>query len=230
MKIERLLPLALIVAVASSAPAIAAGTFSSAGRPHTITVAATAQVTPSNLVADLPVERVLVSRLGKTANAALGADASASLRAMLPSLGLNSSAIASMVPLESLSKSGHTAYATYAILRVPPNRVVEVSAALTKAGWDAKRVTLFEAADPDAARTQALVAAERIAQARAAAIARAAGVHLGALLAVKPIVLDDFIGGESFKLPSFPFASTPATILPQPLEVKAAALFTFSIH
>ena len=230
MKTERLLALALILAVASSAPAIAAGTFASAGRPHTITVAATAQITPTDLVADLPVERVLVSRLGKSANAALGAEASASLRAMLPSLGLNSSAIASMVPLESLSKSGHTAYATYAILRVPPNRVVAVSEALTKAGWDAKRVTLFEAADPDAARTQALVAAERIARARAAAIAGAAGVHLGALLAVKPILLDDFIGGESFKLPSFPFASTPATILPQPLEVKAAALFTFSIR
>ena len=230
MKTERLLSLALMLAVASSAPAIAAGTFASAGRPHTITVAATAQITPTDLVADLPVERVLVSRLGKSANAALGAEASASLRAMLPSLGLNSSAIASLVPLESLGKGGHTAYATYAILRVPPNRVVLVSEALTKAGWDAKRVTLFEAADPDAARTQALVAAERIARVRAAAIARAAGLHLGKLLAVKPIVLDDFIGGESFKLPSFPFASTPATILPQPLEVKAAALFTFSIR
>ncbi len=230
MKIERLLPLALILAVASSAPAIAAGTFASAGRPHTITVAATAQITPTDLVVDLPVERVLVSRLGKSANAALGAEASASLRAMLPSLGLNSSAIASLVPLESLGKNGHTAYATYAILRVPPNRVVLVSEALTKKGWDAKRVTLFEAADPGAARTQALVAAERIARVRAAAIARAAGLHLGKLLAVKPIVLDDFIGGESFKLPSFPFASTPASILPQPLEVKAAALFTFSIR
>ena len=229
MKKERLFSLALLLAVASAAPA-SAGTFAAAGRPHTITVAATAQVTPTDLVADLPVERVLVSRLGKSANAALGAEASASLRSMLPSLELNSSAIASMVPLESLGKSGHTAYATYAILRVPPNRVVAVSAALTKAGWDAKRVTLFEAADPDAARTQALVAAERIAQIRAAAIARAGGVHLGALLAVKPIVLDDFIGGESFKLPSFPFASTPATILPQPLEVKAAALFTFAIR
>ena len=230
MKIERMLPLALILAVASSAPAIAAGTFASAGRPHTITVAATAQITPTELVVDLPVERVLVSRLGKSANAALGAEASASLRAMLPSLGLNSSAIASLVPLESLGKNGHTAYATYAILRVPPNRVVLVSEALTKKGWDAKRVTLFEAADPGAARTQALVAAERIARVRAAAIARAAGLHLGKLLAVKPIVLDDFIGGESFKLPSFPFASTPASILPQPLEVKAAALFTFSIR
>ena len=230
MNRERLLPLALLLAVACAAPASAAGTFAAAGRPHTITVAATAQVTPTDLVADLPVERVLVSRLGKTANAALGAEASASLRAMLPSLGLKSSAIASMVPLESLSKSGHTAYATYAILRVPPNRVVAVSAALTKSGWDAKRVTLFEAADPDAARTQALVAAERIAQIRAAAIARAGGVQLGALLAVKPILLDDFIGGERFKLPSFPFASTPATILPQPLEVKAAALFTFAIR
>jgi len=230
MKTARLITLALAFAAASNAPALAAGSFASAGRPHTITVAATAQVTPSDIVVDLPVSRVLVSRLGKSANAALGADASASLRAMLPSLGLNASAIASMVPLESLGKSGHAAYATYAILRVPPNRVVAVSAALTKAGWDAKRVTLFEAADPDAVRTQALVAAERIAQVRAEAIARAAGVHLGALLAVKPILLDDFIGGESFKLPSFPFASTPATILPQPLEVKAAALFTFSIR
>ena len=230
MRKERLLSLALLLAVASGAPASAAGTFASAGTPHTITVAATAQITPTDLVVDLPVERVLVSRLGKSANAALGAEATASLRAMLPSLGLKSSAIASMVPLESLGKNAHPAYATYAILRVPPDRVVIVSAALTKSGWDAKGVTLFEAADPDAARTQALVAAERIAQIRAAAIARAGGVHLGALLSVKPILLDDFIGGESFKLPSFPFASTPSAILPQPLEVKAAALFTFAIR
>ncbi|HUY11993.1 MAG TPA: SIMPL domain-containing protein [Candidatus Dormibacteraeota bacterium] len=195
-----------------------------------ITVAAAASITPLALVAELPIDHELTAAPSTAVGALQGAAAARALGRLLPSLGLSADALSNLVPVQVLHLHGKVVTATTAALRIPIAQLSRSIAALRRAGWESESVTRLEAADPDAVRTEALVAAERIAHARAEAIAVAAGRKLGALIAVKPILLDDVIGGEHFAIPSLPFAANKNATPPTPVDIQAAALFTYALQ